>query len=136
MKTLLPAILFACILTFISCNDESEQLNGFSKGANSLNELKVAPDFKWSTAQTIEISITGLPAMEGAAPSKATLVLKGENAVYYTGLHAINENLVLKVSVPTTEKSINLKFGAIEKSAFIQDNKLSFSYIPVIPNEE
>lgn len=136
MKALLPALLFTIILVFTSCIDEFDQPDGFSTGAKNLNELKVSSDFNWSTAKTIEISITGLPVLEGVAPSKATLELKGEKTFYYSGFHAINENLVLKVSVPTTEKSINLKFGAIEQTATIQDNKVSFSYIPVIPNEE
>ncbi len=135
-KVLLSAILFTSILAFTGCTDEFDQPDGFSKGAKNLNELKVSPDFNWSTAQSIEISITGLPVLKGIEPAKATLVLKGEKDVYYSGFHAINENLTFKLSIPTTEKSINLKFGAIEHTASIQNNKLSFSYIPVVPNEE
>ncbi len=136
MKAQLSAILFISILAFTSCSDELEQPRGFSKGAKNLNELKVSPNFNWSTAQAIEITITGLPVLQGVSPAKATLILKGEKEIYYSGFHAINENLSLNISVPSTERSINLKFGAIEQTASIQNNKLSFSYIPVIPNEE
>jgi hypothetical protein len=136
MKFLLSAILFTSILALTSCIDDFDEPGDFSTGAKSMNELKVSSDFKWSTAQAIEITITGLPVLQGVAPSKATLLLKGEKDVYYTGFHAINENLNLKVSVPSTEKSINLKFGSIEQAVSIQNDKVSFSYIPVVPNEE
>jgi len=135
-KFLLSAIIFTSILALTSCIDDFDEPGDFSTGSKNMNELKVSSDFNWSTAQTIEITITGLPVLQGVAPSKATLLLKGEKDVYYTGFHAINENLSFKVSVPTTEKSINLKFGAIEQTASILNNKLSFSYIPVVPNEE
>jgi hypothetical protein len=136
IKFLLSAILFTSILALTSCINEIDGPDDFSKEAKSMNELKVSSDFKWSTAQAIEISITGLPVLQGVAPSKATLLLKGEKDVYYMGFHAINENLNLKISVPSTEKSINLKFGSIEQTLSIENNKVLFSYIPVVPNEE
>jgi len=136
IKFLLSAILFTSILAFTSCVDEFDQQDNFSTGAKSMNELKVSSDFKWSTAHAIEITITGLPVLKGVAPSKATLLLKGEKDIYYTGFHAINENLNLKVSVPSTEKSINLKFGAIEQTLSIENNKVLFSYIPKVNNED
>jgi hypothetical protein len=135
-KFLLSAILFTSILALTSCINEIDGPDDFSTGAKSMNELKVSSDFKWSTAQAIEITITGLPVLKGVAPSKATLLLKGEKDIYYTGFHAINENLNLKVSVPSTEKSINLKFGAIEQTLSIENNKVLFSYIPKVNNED
>jgi hypothetical protein len=136
MKYLLSSILFISILTLTGCTDEFDQPNDFSKGARNLNELKVSSDFNWSTSQTIQISITGLPALSNVEAAKATLMLKGENDVYYSGFHSINENLVIKITVASTDKLINLKFGAFEQTASIENNKVSFSYIPNIANEE
>ena len=136
MKYLLSSILFISILTLTGCTDEFDQPNDFSKGARNLNELKVSSDFNWSTSQTIQISITGLPALSNVEAAKATLMLKGENDVYYSGFHSINENLVIKITVASTDKLINLKFGALEQTASIENNKVSFSYIPNIANEE
>jgi hypothetical protein len=135
IKFLLSAILFTSILALTSCINEIDGPDDFSTGSKSMNELKVSSDFKWSTAQAIEVSITGLPALKGVAPSKATLVIKGEKDVYYTGFHAINEDLSLNLSVPSTEKSINLKFGSIEQVVSIENNKVLFSYIPKVTNE-
>ena len=136
MKYILSSILFISILTLTSCMDEFDQPSNFSKGAKNLNELKVSSEFNWSTSQTVQISITGLPALSNVEAAKATLTLKGENDVYYSGFHAINENLTFNMTVASAEKLIKLKFGSIEQTASIENKKVSFSYIPKVANEE
>jgi hypothetical protein len=133
---LLSAMLFISIFTLTSCMDEFDQPSDFSKGAKNLNELKVSSEFNWSTSQTVQISITGLPVLSNVEAAKATLTLKGEKDVYYSGFHAINENLTFNMTVASTEKLIKLKFGAIEQTIAIENNKVSFSYIPKVDDED
>ncbi len=135
-KFLLSATLFTIILTFTGCMDEFDQPGDYSKGAKDLKELKVSPDFNWSTAKTVQVSITGLPALSNVEAAKATLTLKGENDLYYSGFHAINENLIFNMTVASTDKLIKLKFGSIEQTATIENNKAAFSYIPKVNNED
>jgi hypothetical protein len=63
------------------------------------------------------------------------LVLRGENQVFYTANHAINENLTILVTLPSDEKSIRLKFGSIEQSVTIENDKVAFSFIPKLTDE-
>ena len=136
MRFLLSAILFTSILTFTSCMDEFEQPSDYSNGAKDLNDLRVSSDFNWSTCQTVQISITGLTVLSNVEAAKATLTLKGEKDVYYSGFHAINENLTFNITVAATDKLINLKFGAIEQTVLIENNQAVFSYIPNVNNED
>jgi len=120
---------------FTSCIEDFNQPETISNGAKNLNELKVSSDFNWSTSKTVEISIAGLPTLANVEAVKSTLILQGENRVFYTANHAINENLTILVTVPTNEKSIRLKFGSIEQSVTIENDKVAFSYIPIITDE-
>jgi hypothetical protein len=132
---LLSAMLFISFFTLTSCLDEFEQPSEFSNGAKDLKDLKVSSDFDWSTSQTIQISITGLPTLSSVEAAKATLTLKGEKVVYYSGFHAINENLTFNLTVASTDKLINLKFGAIEQTIAIENDKVAFSFIPKVTDE-
>jgi len=134
MKTIFRIILLALLIAFWGCQDELV-INSTSNGAKDLTGLKVSSDFDWSTAKTVEITITGLPTPSNVAAVKSTLTIKGQDKLIYSGFHAINENLTFEVVVPSTETNIQLKFGAIEKEATIENNKVSFSYIPTIKDE-
>ena len=117
-----------------SCQDEFD-IQTTSNGAKDMTALKVSPDFDWTTSKTVEITITGLPALTDVEAIKSTLSIKGQDKLFYTGFHAINENLTLVLVVPSDETSIQLKFGSIEKDASIENNKVSFSLIPTITDE-
>jgi len=125
-------ILLAIVLT--GCKDELIE-DFTSKGAKDMTELRVASDFEWTTSKTIDISITGLPALSYMNAVKNTLYIKSEDKIYYTGSHTINENLRLSIIIPSTESKILLKFGSIEKESAIENNKASFSFIPTIKDE-
>jgi hypothetical protein len=126
-------ILLAVVL--IGCKDELiEDIT--SKGAKDMTELRVASDFEWTTSKTIDITITGLPALSYMNAVKNTLYIKSEDKIYYTGSHTINENLRLSITIPSTETKIQLKFGSIEKETAIENNKVTFSFIPTITDEK
>jgi len=128
-------VIMFLVGVFTSCSEDFNRPDPISNGAKSLNELKVSSGFNWSTSKTVQISIAGLPTLANVEAVKSTLVLRGENQVFYTANHAINENLTIFVTVPTDEKSIRLKFGSIEQSVTIENDKVAFSYIPKITDE-
>ena len=134
MKNVFQLVLIVMTITLWGCQDELT-IQTTSNGAKDMSTLKVSQDFDWSTAKTIEITITGLPTLESVEAVKSTLTIKGQDKLFYSGFHAMNEDLTLKVVVPSNETSIQLKFGSIEKEATIENSKVSFSYIPTITDE-
>ncbi|MFZ4724086.1 MAG: hypothetical protein ACOYMD_01425 [Paludibacter sp.] len=131
MKKLFQFALIILAVAMVGCQDDI-QLDTTTIGAKNMSELKVSPDFDWSTSKIVEISITGLPALTDIAAVKSTLSLKGQDKIFYSGFHSINENLKFNMVVPSTETKIQLKFGAIEQESSIENNKVSFSFIPTI----
>ncbi|MEI8086680.1 MAG: hypothetical protein WCG93_10745 [Paludibacter sp.] len=131
MKKVFQLALIMTTIALWSCQDDLT-IQTTSNGAKNMSELKVSPDFDWSTSKTVEITITGLPTLENVEPVKSTLSIKGQDKLFYSGFHAMNENLTLKCIVPSNETTIQLKFGSIEQEATIENNKVSFSYIPTI----
>jgi len=134
MKKLFQIVLIIMTVTLWSCQDELD-IQTTSNGAKDMSALKVSPDFDWSTSKTVEITITGLPTLENVEAVKSTLSIKGQDKLFYSGFHAINENLTLVLVVPSNETNIQLKFGSIEKEATIENNKVSFTFIPTITDE-
>lgn len=131
MKTIikLSAIFLSIIL--VSCIDEYN-IPETSTGAKDMQNLRVSTDFSWSTASTISVKIIGLPLPADVTAVKSSLSIKGAETTYYSGFHAINENLTLTLNVSNTEKTIHLKFGTIEQSVQIINDKVEFSFIPVV----
>ena len=128
-------VILFLVGVFTSCTEDFNLPEQISSGATSLNELKVSSDFNWSTSKTVQISIAGLPTLANVEAVKSTLVLQGENQVFYTANHAMNENLTIIVTVPASEKSIRLKFGSIEQTVTIENYKVAFSFIPKLTDE-
>ncbi len=132
MKKLIYLAFMAILLLFSSCMDDFDLNTVPTKGAKSMDELKVSPDFKWNTSKTIEVKITGLPVLKDVSVTKSLLTVRNNKEVYYSGFHAINENNEMKIIVPSTIKDIQLTFGSILLDAKIIDNSVSFSFIPVV----
>ena len=131
MKTILQILFLTLTVTLVSCEDIF-QLPEYSHEATSMDDLRVSEDFNWSTVRNVAVEITGLPAPKNVAPVKNTLILSDGVNTYYTGLHAINENHKMVLSVPSDLKVLKLKFGSIEREAEIKDNVVSLSMIPAI----
>ncbi len=100
-----------------------------SNNAKSMNELIAPKDFQWKTAQTVTVDITGLPTVQ---PVQSTLTIGDTKELYYSGYHLMSDNHLLSLEVPAIDKELKLKFGAIEQTATIKDGKASFSFIPVV----
>ncbi|MFZ4455211.1 MAG: hypothetical protein ACOYOT_03230 [Bacteroidales bacterium] len=122
--------LFVTVILFLSScvNDKLEEFAP-SNNAKSMNELIAPKDFQWRTSQTVTVDITGLPTLQ---PVKSTLTIGDNTSTYYSGFHLMSQNHLLSIEVPAIDKELKLKFGAIEQTATIKDGKASFSFIPIV----
>ncbi|MFZ4456173.1 MAG: hypothetical protein ACOYOT_08130 [Bacteroidales bacterium] len=123
------ALFGTAFLLLSSCvNDKLEEFAP-SNNAKSMNELIAPKNFQWKTAQTVKVDITGLPTVQSV---RSTLTIGDNASTYYSGFHLMSQNHLLSIEVPAIDKELKLKFGAIEQTATIKDGKASFSFIPVV----
>jgi hypothetical protein len=124
-------IVTGIILLFsLTACDDIFKLPDHSTGAENFDQLLVSSGFMWTTSQQVQIDITGLPAMSYSVPVKTTLTIYKDDKIYYTGLHSINENLQLNLSIPSDVTTLNLKFGELKFESEVVEQKASFSFIP------
>jgi hypothetical protein len=100
-----------------------------STNAKNMTELVAPADFQWKTSKTITVTITGLPTV---VPIKSTLTIAGKRGVLFTERHLMSESKDIAVEIPADEKILTLKFGSVELSSIIENNKASFSFIKAI----
>jgi hypothetical protein len=117
------------LLSLSSCIKDNLNEPTTSTNAQTMKELIAPKAFKWNTAQTVVVNITGLPTIEDV---RATLSVGDSQNTFYSGLHLMSENHILTLEIPAVDKELKLKFGATEQIAIIKDGKASFSFIPAI----
>jgi hypothetical protein len=133
MKTISLLFLVAAIsgVFFTGCKKiENEYPLPLPK---TLNDLKVADSFNWSSGTAVELTITGLPTV---VPVKSTLAVgRTDGTVLFTRLHVMSENLTLSLTVPSTDTELILQYGTVTYHVPIQSQMASFSFIPVLTQE-
>ena len=96
----------------------------------TLNDLKAADSFKWSTGTPVELRITGLPTV---VPVQSTLAVgRIDGTVLFTSLHLMSEDLTLTLTVPSTDTVLLLQFGKVTYHVPILSQMAFFSFIPVL----
>ncbi len=128
MKKLILFFFAFAIIFASSC--KKELIGPVNNGADNLNDIQVEPSFNWSTGQVVDINIIGLPT---TIPVKSTLVISlNDGAVLYQCSHAMNIDVTINVTIPTTETQLLLKYGKIEYVVPVVNNHANFSFIPQI----
>lgn len=126
----LNLILISAIsgLIFSACS-KSEIVTPDNSG-KALNELVVSSSFTWNTALPVELKITGLPTI---VPVSATLTISLENGTpLFNEYHLMDQNLTVKLLLPSTEKKLVLKYGTVTYPVEVVNNQAAFSFIPVV----
>ena len=96
----------------------------------TLNDLKAADSFNWSTGTSVDFTITGLPTV---VPVKSTLTIgRTDGTVLFTRLHLMSEDLALSLTLPSTDKELILQYGTVTYHVPILSQMASFSFIPVL----
>ena len=99
----------------------------------TLNDLKAADSFNWSTGTPVELRITGLPTV---VPVNSTLAVgRTDGTVLFTSLHLMSEDLTLTLTVPSTDTELILQYGTVTYHVPIQNKMASFSFIPVLTQQ-
>lgn len=117
------------MLTLSSCMKDNLSEQTPSTNAQNMNELVAPSTFEWKTSKTITVDIKGLNTV---VPVKTTLSISGSGGSLYKGLHLMSESQSLTVEMPAVEKVLTLKFGSVVLTAPVENNKASFSFIPVL----
>ncbi|NTV18262.1 MAG: hypothetical protein HGA83_02405 [Bacteroidales bacterium] len=126
-------ILIAWIL--VSCVKFPDPRPGPIKPSDkiTMGEAKVSDSFSWSTSNSVEVIITGLPTI---VTVKSTLSISLQDGTrLYSLLHNMSQDLRLKIIVPSETTNLTLKYGSMEYNLKIIGNKAEFSFIPDIPEE-
>jgi hypothetical protein len=125
-------VIFAAtlvILTMSGCKKENP-VTPVPPQAKTLTELKADAAFSWTTGQTVELKIQGLPTV---IEVKNTLkVGLNSGTILFTRLHRMSEDLTLKLVVPSTEKQITLTYGTMTYTVDVVNGVANFSFIPNI----
>ena len=130
MKKLKLFILVSAIsgVLFTSCEKILDDTSNATP--SKLSELKVSDDFNWSTGNTIQLTITGLPT---EVPVQSTLTISMTNGTtLFSEFHQMDQDLTLSITLPSSEKELVLKYGSLNQTVTILNNKADFSFIPAV----
>jgi hypothetical protein len=76
------------------------------------------------------LKITGLPTI---VPVSSTLTISLENGTpLFNEYHLMDQNLTVKLLLPSTEKKLVLKYGTVTYQVEVVNNQAAFSFIPVV----
>ncbi len=123
-------LLFGLTVVLTGCKKNAVEPQPPAQNPQTLNDLKAPDSFNWSTASTVEVKITGLPTV---LPVKNTLKISlSDGRLLLSRLHTMSEDLSVKVTVPSTEKKLSLKYGTLTQSVDIMNGQALFSFIPTV----
>lgn len=126
-------ILIAWIL--VSCVKFPDPRPGPIKPSDkiTMGEAKVSDSFSWSTSNSVEVIITGLPTIVTVNSTLSISLQDGTRL--YSLFHNMSKDLKLSIIVPSETTNLTLKYGSMEYNLKIIGNKAEFSFIPDIPEE-
>lgn len=101
MKKLL--ILFFAAAVLFACSKEEDIIKAPSEG-KAFTDLKVQSDFDWKTTRDYTI------VLKGYANSIVKIVSENNQTVYQSAMIQKNVDSSIKITLPTYEKSIRLKY--------------------------
>lgn len=117
-------MVFALVLA--SCKKEVSHPEPGNGNPVPMGELRIPDDFDWKTTRAVEVIVNGL---ENASDHRQTLYIESMNgAAFFKKRYAINENLNLRLEVPSDADQLNLRFGNLEKIIKIENNVARISF--------
>lgn len=117
-------IIFALVLA--SCKKEVSHPEPGNGNPLSMRELRIPDDFDWKTTQAVEVIVNGLA---NAPDQRQTLYIESmKGTAFFKKRYAIDENLNLRLEVPSDADQLKLRFGNLEKIIKIENNVAVFSF--------
>lgn len=96
------------------------------------SDLKVGSSFTWATTKTITVNVDGFNT---ESTVRKSLLISGKNMTgnYYRGNHLMNEDVVVKINVPTALDSVVVTYGSIVKTYPVTGTVIYADYIVNYP---
>ncbi|NVO21514.1 MAG: hypothetical protein HXX13_17565 [Bacteroidetes bacterium] len=131
MKKLGNILALGLILMFSSCMKDVDLSKKPVSG--NLQDINISSTFNWSTSKTVNVNITGLPTQDLVI---STLIISlNDGSMLYQEAHDMSQSKAIQIIVPNVEQSIKLKYGSEEYTLPIDNNKVDFSFIPVLQDK-
>jgi hypothetical protein len=99
--------------------------------SRAFSSLNVNSSFNWSSTKLVTVNVQGLTTTN---PVLGTLSLRTTDGrgVFYMGSHQLSQDLVLRITVSSTQDSLRLQFGNIQKRYAIAGSSITVNYLPTI----
>jgi len=121
------------IVMFFSCTREISPNPNPYKRATNFKEIKTYPSFVWATNKQVKFILTGLQTLI-PINNKLTIRSSYPEGTYYVGLHMMNENLSLDLTIPQVCNNVEVQYGKIIKKIDIVNNRIEFDFLPALTN--
>ena len=131
MKKTKLLVIAACTIAIFGMSCKKNADVGNASASPSFAKLNVSSSFNWSPTKRILLVITGMPTTTTVV-NTLRIVNPKNGESYYTGLHKLDENVSLKLNIPSVTDSIQIQFGSIRKNYTAQFIGISADYLPTI----
>ncbi|MDD2798328.1 MAG: LruC domain-containing protein [Bacteroidales bacterium] len=128
MKTIkfLPLLSFITVIfAATSCTDFTIDDLKPSDNAQNFNQMVAPTNFKWTTTQIVTINLIGQTT---SAPIESTLSIEGLGGSYFKSLYKESNKQTLKLTIPSNEKNLTLKFNSQEQKVVIASGKADVDF--------
>ncbi len=120
MKTRNLLLILAVSFAFVSCRKDRDIVEE-PKAPETMEELQVPASFNWKTTKNISLTLTAPAA--GIAEVGNT-----SGAVYMKAYLTANQPYTMKLTVPTYETAVKLRFGAKTADLPLSSDVLQFQF--------
>jgi hypothetical protein len=123
-------IILISDITIVSLTSCEKSVDIAPNPQTNIEYIKFDDTFNWSTGSPVTLNITGLPTVVSVKNTLTISLLNGSTV--FTQLHSLDQDLVINLTIPSTEKELMLKYGSATYTVPVVNNKADFSFIPVI----
>ncbi|OYU95002.1 MAG: hypothetical protein CFE21_11880 [Bacteroidetes bacterium B1(2017)] len=98
---------------------------------SNFKEIKASENFDWKTSKEINLKIFGFKT---ASPISRTLIVSSidDKIVFYQGLQVMEQDGLIKLTIPSHIKDIKVTYGSIQKTLSVSQSELQFDYLTPI----
>lgn len=127
--------LWLAILFVAGCTKKLESVNAPLASNNlPLTSIVVDRNFNWSATKQFNISVAGLSTINTVKGTFSVIDVK-TGTTFYKGLHKLNDNLSLKLTIPTATDSLQIRFGSIKKNYSASGTSVQTNYLGTVSNK-
>lgn len=129
MKKINILLLFSLLIVVFTLTQCLKLDDPIPSEPEKTSELKISPDFNWSTIRQVELKLEGIP---GAVDNQKTLIVRNGNKVFLKQLYNINQNLQQTIIVPVHIQELTMQFGNFSKTFGEVSMTIEYSFVPEV----